>query len=589
MKKYCILLCCLCMSWLCSVACAANPAISASVDRDHIASGETVQLLVQREGTGNGQLDISPLKADFDILSSNSGTRVQITNGDMISQTQVVLVLAPKHDGKIQIPSLTWNGEQTETLELTVGGKGSSAGQQAGPTDAQHVTLTATADQDQPYVQAAVVLTVRLSTDQPITQASLELAPNDAVLISQLGTDRQMSEVRDGHSYQVVERKYLLFPQHSGKISIEGPVLAAMVTDMSNATGFDSDPFFASILKNSPMAGMMRSSHPLHLRAKPIELNVLPRPASQTGANWLPALSVKLSETWHADDSGIHVGEPLTRHMVLEAVGLTGAQLPDLRTLMTAPDGIKVYPDQGKIGDHPKGDSVIGSREQDIALIASQPGHYTMPPVQLVWWDTINNVQREATLPAHDFDVLPAIGGAATAAQPPTPMNNAAPAAPVVAKSSPNILAAPIVWWAVLTCIAVFLVAVVALVVWWFVRKRTTTDVPIIAKEPTLRVGSASGKLKDFHRDCMVNNPKAARRHLLDWAQLRWPLDPPVGLNALALRLNNPDIADLLRELDRCCYTDSPWRGENLARTFTHQPTADSTNSAGKELMELYP
>jgi len=84
MKKYCILLCCLCMSWLCSVACAANPAISASVDRDHIGSGETVQLLVQREGTGNGQLDISPLKADFDILSSNSGTRMQITNGDMI-------------------------------------------------------------------------------------------------------------------------------------------------------------------------------------------------------------------------------------------------------------------------------------------------------------------------------------------------------------------------------------------------------------------------------------------------------------------------------------------------------------------------
>jgi len=595
MKNCLITLCFLCMTCLSVAGYAANPAISANFDRDHIGSGETVRLLVQRNGTSNGQLDLSPLKTDFDILSRNSGSQVQISNGEMTSQTQVELMLAPKHDGKIVVPPLEWNGEHTLPLELTVGGpvsgNASSGTQQAASTDAQHVMLTATADQSQPYVQAAVVLTVRLATDQPISQASLELAPNDAVIISQLGTDRQSSEVRNGHSYQVVERKYLLFPQHSGHISIEGPLLVAQVPDMRSVNGFANDPFFASVLQNSQLGAMMRGTRPLHLRAKAIELNVLPRPATQTGATWLPALSVKLSETWRADNAGVHVGDPLTRHLSLEAVGLTGAQLPDLSTLVAAPDGIKMYPDQAKIADLSKGDSVIGSREQDIALIAGQPGHYTMPPVKLSWWDTINNVQREATLPAHEFDVLPAVNGAgglitpqsaATAKSPAIlPASSAAASAP-----SRSMLDFPVWLWIVLGCIAL---SIIALLAWWSVRLKKNNSQPRIVVEPRLRQGDAAAKFKEFHKDCMANNPQAARRHLLEWAQMHWPVDPPIGLNALAQLLDDPDIVELLRELDRCCYTDSPWQGEKLARTFTHQPGSDSAAPATKELLELYP
>ncbi len=589
--------CFFCLSCLCITAFAANPPISATIDQDHIASGATVRLLVQRDGTSNGHLDIGPLKADFDILSSNSGTSVQINNGDMTSKTQVELVLSPKHDGKLQIPSLEWNGEHTQPLGLTVGGAGNSSGQQAGPNDAQHVTLTATADQSEPYVQAAVVLTVKLSTDQAMQQASLELAPNDAVLISQLGTDRQSTETHNGHTYQVFERKYLLFPQHSGRVSIEGPVLAAQVPDMSSTNSIVSDPFFANALQNSALAGMMQSMRPmraLHLRAKPIVLDVLPRPAGQTGANWLPALSMKLSERWNAGTGGnaeIHVGEPLTRHVTLEAVGLTGAQLPDLGTLISAPDGIKIYPDQGTIADHPKGDSLIGSREQDIALIASQPGHYVMPPVRLGWWDTINNVQREATLPAHEFDVLPAVGVAPitpgqASAPPSVTVGNPAPVAVASANLPSNLFNQPVWLWIVLAC-GVALIAVLAF--WWAMRRRKVDVQHMNVEQARPSTGNAASKFKEFHRDCIENNPHAARRHLMEWSLLHWPLDPPVGLNALAQRLNDPEVALLLRELDRCCYTDSRWQGENLARTLRIQPRTDLQASPTKELSELYP
>ena len=39
-------------------------------------------------------------------------------------------------------------------------------------------------------------------------------------------------------------------------------------------------------------------------------------------------------------------------------------------SLVSVPDGIKTYPDQSSVNDAIQGDTVLGSRDQDIALIA---------------------------------------------------------------------------------------------------------------------------------------------------------------------------------------------------------------------------
>ena len=146
----------------------AGAAVTASLERDHVASGETVRLLVQRDGSSNSQPDLSVLKDDFDVLASSSGSSVRIVNGHISSRTQLNLVLAPKREGTLRIPPLQWDGEQSAALQVTVGGRGSAnrSGAQGARDEGQPspspVHLTATLDRKQTWVQAVAVLSHHL-------------------------------------------------------------------------------------------------------------------------------------------------------------------------------------------------------------------------------------------------------------------------------------------------------------------------------------------------------------------------------------------------------------------------------------------
>ena len=187
----------------------AQAAVTATLNKNNFTSGETIQLRLQRDGSADGQPDIAPLRKDFDLLGSSTGSNVQIINGKISTQTQVTLLLAPKREGKIQIPALQWGGEHTTAIEITAGANGGAAQQGAtqADKDAAHFFISTSLDQKQPYVQAAVVLTVRLYFDQQLLQASLDFPPSTDVLLKQLGKDVPSSETRYGRNYQIIERK----------------------------------------------------------------------------------------------------------------------------------------------------------------------------------------------------------------------------------------------------------------------------------------------------------------------------------------------------------------------------------------------
>jgi len=578
----------------CAITLPALASVSATLERNNAASGETVQLQLQHDGTTDSQPDLGPLRNDFDVLGSSSGSNVQIINGHMSSQTQVTVLLSPKHDGNIRIPPLQWDGQQTAALELTVGGSGNAATRQGDqtPGDASHIFLTATLDQKQPYVQAADVLTVRLYADQPIFQASLDLPASSDVLVKQLGKDRQSSETRNGRNYQVIERKYLLFPQRSGTLNLNGPVLDAQVQATGSNDPFGNDPVFGNIFGQMPLAGMLNSTRPIRLHAKPIELNVLKRPASATGANWLPAQNVTLQESWRPDSGTIHVGDPLTRHLHVAALGLTGAQLPDLSTLMSVPDGIKAYPDQSKDDDAIQGDAVQGSRDQDITLIAVRPGHLELPAVRLKWWDTVHNSQREVMLPARSLDVLPAAAGTTSVTMPPgnsEPSIQPSPSVPANTIEQPARVASIQRWmW---TSLGLGLLWLGTAVAWWRSRQRVQHTQPgeiAAGKKPDEKIHAASA-FKAFKRACGANDPRAARQHLLAWAGAVWHEDPPPGLNELSRRLDDDKLVQALRQLDRACYTGNTWQGGSLARSLPTPPVQASLSENRHGLPELYP
>ncbi|MDE2160107.1 MAG: protein BatD, partial [Burkholderiales bacterium] len=364
----------------------AHATLTATLDRDRIAPGETVQLTLAHDSRG-GDPDLAPLTADFDILGRSSASSLRIINGQISSSQQLTLTLAPRHGGRLTVPALHWGSDVSAPLTLDV-----DAGAAAPPTPdgsggaaagAPPVAISATLETPRPYVQQAIVLTVRVQTSVPLSNAGLDFEGDADVIVEPLGKDIQHDEVVDGREVQVIERHYRLLPQRSGHIELPGPLLEAQIPD---PRGFD--PGFGGIFGRMQIPGFAGAQQALHLRAATVVLDA--RPRAVTGADWLPARSVTLSETWSPDGSTLHVGDPVTRHLTISAVGQSSAQLPDLSTRLALPEGLKAYPDQAKLDDQWQDGSNVGRREQDVALIATRPGRVTVPELRLAWWDTVH-------------------------------------------------------------------------------------------------------------------------------------------------------------------------------------------------------
>jgi hypothetical protein len=581
---------------LCGLCGSAMAAVTASLDRDQVADGETVQLTLQHDGQGGGQPDLGPLKKDFDVLGTSTSSNLTLVNGHFSSQREVQLTLAPRHGGTLQIPPLSWDGEQSQPLSLTVSGGGSAAAgnssqDNGGGSQSAPVFLTSSLDQSQPYVQGTAVLTVQVHASQPLYQASLDLSGNADVAVQQLGKDQHSSETRNGRHYDVIKRKYLLQPQRSGKLSLDGPELDAqvMVSDNNVPSPFGPNSPFGRAFGNA-----FSTARPLRLHGDTIELDVRPRPATATGRDWLPAKQISVEQSWKPDSDSVHAGDPLTLHLRLRATGLTGAQLPDLSSELALPDGLKAYPDQAKLDTQLQNGEVVGTREQDIALIADRPGHYEVPALHLPWWDTQKDQPREVVLPERTLDVLPAAGAPATpppAAVQTPPATATAPAGANQAPPSPTpatlsvVLAHPIWFW---VSVVLGLLWIGTVIAWW--RKRPTAPSPRVAPEvaanPSVVVEAGEAR-RAFQQACRSNDPQAARRSLLQWARAVWPAQPPAGLEALAQHLDAAAGA-LLRQLDRACYAGGQWNGGELAQKLkTLEPEREPQKPA-RALPELY-
>ena len=583
-------------TWLWIAAAPAHAAIKAWLDSTQIASGETVQLTLEYNGLTNSEPDLAPLRVSFDVLGTSSSTSVQIGTGGVSEHTEAVLTLSPKHAGQLTVPSISWNGQQSPALVLQVTGAGSAAAQGAaagaGPA---RVFIESIATPARPYVQAAVQLTVQIYTDEQLYHGSLDFTGNGAALVRKVGRDEYTDTVRNGRSYQVITRRYVVFPLRSGTVTLPGPVLDAEAAAPPPRSSWGGDPF------GGFFGNLVQRTEPIRVHGDPISLSVRPRPAGAAGNYWIPAQSLTLSGQWNPDTLTAQTGNPLTVALDLSAVGLTAAQLPDLSRLLRLPAGLKAYADQAKLDDSARGQAIVGTRDQTIAFIADRPGRYTIPAITIRWWDTQTNQSRSATWPAQTLTVLP--GGATMTAATPPPI--AAPAQPplqphlrapspgsppaAAASSMPTSTSRAFRWrWLSAALAALWLVTIGG----WLVSRRRTK--PAAAAKPASSVKhsslpAAGADRAAFRRACAANDATGARRHLLAWAHATWGV-APTGLVALGAALGDPRVAALLRELDRACYGGSLWQGQPLAQALISLPPRPGKPSRPRDdLAPLYP
>jgi hypothetical protein len=410
-----------------------------------------------------------------------------------------------------------------------------------------------------PYVQAATRVIVRVYSARALYHPDLDLPATGDVLVRQIGNDDHSTVERGGRSYDVLTRQYLVFPQRSGKLTMPAAQLSAQVlTSNGRPDPYRGTPGGGAI---SPYGygALSIAVEPLQLKGDAISLDVRARPAGAVGSYWMPARQVTLTTAWQPQSLQAHAGDALTLDVTEQADGLTAEQLPDVTTLLDLPAGLKVYPEEPKLDNLSEGDTVIGRRQQSIALIADRPGKYTMPSLHLRWWDTTHDAAQEIVVPPRTL----AIG--------------AAPALPAVTAArglvgGDNVLGASAARdpWRSAT-LALGAAWLLTLAGWYVARRRPPAPAPKAADEPFSSPGASRARAA-FLEACGRHDARAARRHLIAWSAAEWKRAPPTGLNGLARRIGDEEITRLLRELDRACFAGGAWRGDALALAFDRWP-----------------
>ena len=98
---------------------AAN--LVASVDRNRLNSGETVELTVESgDVTQFGKPDLSPLDAQFEVSGTRQINQLTTLGGDNHATTRWIITLLPKENGTVVIPPLQVGEYKTQPISLQV-------------------------------------------------------------------------------------------------------------------------------------------------------------------------------------------------------------------------------------------------------------------------------------------------------------------------------------------------------------------------------------------------------------------------------------------------------------------------------------
>jgi len=519
--------------------------IQATLARNKVSLNESFTLVFEAEGAVDGDPDFAPLEEHFEILRQSQGSSMQIINGQISQNKRWTLTLMAKEAGFFTIPPIFFGRDQSPSLRIDIE---KPAKVQANGR-AEPLFLEVSAEPESAYVQSQFIYTVRLYRAVELLSGHIsdpDLSDGDAV-IEKLGKDREFETRRNGIPYRVVERRYAIFPQQSGRLKLSPISFAGQLASRSR-----------SLFSPFPGGGAIK-----RLRSESLELEVKPVPQDKIRGRWLPARGLRLTEHWPEASKGralSKVGEPLTWTLSLTAEGLTAAQLPEIGARF--PEDFKAYPDQAVLKNKIASGGIIGSREEKIALIPGKPGRYLLPAVEVPWWNTETEQLEFARIPEREIEVAPAQAALRPLPGPPL-QSEAKKREGLDAGRAPEKMAHASGFWSWVSLVLA-LGWGLTLVVWWGARQPASH-----AKDTRVPLPDAGPILRQLKKACMKHEAAAAKEALLLWARIQWP-ETSLGLGEIGKRLGEPAASEIAA-LNARLYGQSskPWlHGSELWGAF---------------------
>lgn len=367
---------------------------------------------VNRKGT-NLQM---PALEGFDRLmgpSMGSSSSFSSINGKVtqnVAYTYTYVLEATK-EGTYQIPAatITIDGKQyrSNTLSIQViKGSGDKAGQndQQNKSRAAQPDATAAINEDNLFVKVdvsrrnvyigeSVVATIKVYSKVDLVRFGRSKFPSfDGFLAEEIPTPQQIELVRenyDGKIYNVgIIRKVLLFPQHTGELTIEPFELECIVRQqLANSRSFFDD-FFG----NYRDVRAMRLSKPVKIHVKELPMENRPLGFSGTVGNISMRTSVS-TDTLKANDA-------ITYKIVFQGTGnLKLLEAPK----MNFPPDFESYEPKVTKDIHTGEKGMTGTVTFEYLLIPRYAGDYTIPAPSFSFFDP--STYRYRTILGNEYKV----------------------------------------------------------------------------------------------------------------------------------------------------------------------------------------
>ncbi len=534
--------------------------LSSTVNRTQINEHETLALTVQYDDDADGkEPDNQLLSQDFSIVSRSSASGFQFINGKASRNTTWRYELMPRKTGKLLIPSFNIEGNYSEAITIEVS---PDVNRTANAQKQEQLYTETTLDHDSVHAQEQAILTVQLVSRLNIDEPAFAPLQIDKVIVHDLGNRQYKRAGVNGGVESIIEQRYALFPQQAGEIEIPAVTLQVVV----------------NTVRQSSMGILHQSSNQVRMRSNPQTLHVLP--AENSNGDWLPAQKLEIAQELSGDaKSGtIKAGEAFTRVIRLRAEGLTAEQLPQLDLQIA---GAKAYPENPKLENKTDEAGIIGTRTENVALMATQSGTLELPEIRVPWYDTRNAQWREAVLPKTVLSVSPANSvtsqhdettakptrknGQTPAAGRSDTQKTASPASTDVATplqvdavhgkhGNPAPLIANTSLWQAISAALLLLLIGSAL---WIARLKQQLQQNLSAENPQAPSRPTQGKHWDsaaLQHACESGDITAIYQEILSWAQQRWPHSAPASLIEISKRVNDAALRDSLLALEKMRY-----------------------------------
>lgn len=557
---------------------ANNSPLSAKVSRTHINENETLNLVISfQDARVSEQPDLRGLTTNFNIISQSENSSYQFINGSKKSVKEWHYTLLPTKTGKLFIPTFKLKGYFSDAIVIDV--IKSSNNSQSTNADLFIESFT---DKQAAFVQEMITLTVRINIAVRIARPELpDLILADFIIkpIGQTDYQKQMN----GKNYHVLEYQYALFPSKSGDFTLPKQRYQIAQIISNQRRSFFNVPGF----NNTQARFLITPAINLHVKPQPNQSNTHNR------SLWLPAKNVNIDDNLSTQQN-IEVGTAITRNIIITATNNIAAVIPPLNDLQIS--SIKYYPEAPVLDNQFSNNQIIGSRTESMALIPTEVGTFTLPEIQIPWWDTARKEYKIATLAARTIVVIPSTQAVSTIEKFGPANDEAALLTPnenqpsqnqfdqVSQQVESNIEKQA---WVISTIVFATLWTITLLLALYYFYNRQTKHKPTENNSrPSLR--QAKQNLKSA---CEKQNPVAIRATVLDWGKLFYQDSNIISLQDLIQKTSSDEFKQQLNELDRQLYnTDShSWNADKLMEIIHRVGKHETKTPAQGSPRQLYP